>query len=107
MKFSELITIDESDVMVKVKVRGQRSKSSSSKQSLPQFGRQLQFEFTDGYEMMQKNFKLCRKCVLLFLTSSINIQGHMGQNINDLYLNWAFPDCKSSFSSSGSLDGLV
>ena len=39
MKLSGVITIDRSDAMQKVKVRGQRSRSQRSKQILSQFGR--------------------------------------------------------------------
>ena len=38
MKFPGVITIDKCDVHAKVKVRGQRSRSQTSKQISPQFG---------------------------------------------------------------------
>ena len=55
-------------------------------------GQQLQFEFTDGYEMLHKTWNSKGEVPYCFPRSSIKFQGHTGQNITDFYPNWAFPD---------------
>ena len=52
----------------------------------------LQFEFTDGYEMLHKARNSKGEMPYCFPRSSIKFQGHMGQNITDFYPNWAFSD---------------
>ena len=52
MKFSGVVTIDESDVHVKG--QGQRSRSQRSKPKLTISGPLLQFEFTYDDEMIHK-----------------------------------------------------
>ena len=55
-------------------------------------GQQLQFEFTDGYEMLHKAWNSKGEVPYCFPRSSIKFQGHMRQNITDFDPNWAFPD---------------
>ena len=55
-------------------------------------GQQLQFEFTDGYEMLHKAWNSKGEVPYCFPRSSIKYQGHTGQNITDFDPNWAFPD---------------
>ena len=55
-------------------------------------GQQLQFEFTDGYEMLHKAWNSKGEVPYCFPRSSIKFQGHTGQNITDFDPNWAFPD---------------
>ena len=55
-------------------------------------GQQLQFEFTDGYEMLHKVWNSKGEVSYCFPRSSIKFQGHTGQNITDFDPNWAFPD---------------
>ena len=55
-------------------------------------GQQLQFEFTDGYEMLHKAWNSKGEVPYCFPRSSIKFQGNTGQNITDFDPNWAFPD---------------
>ena len=55
-------------------------------------GQQLQFEFTDGYEMLHKAWNSKGEVPFCFSRSSIKFQGYTGQNITDFDPNWAFPD---------------
>ena len=55
-------------------------------------GQQLQFEFTDGYEMLHKAWNSKGEVPYCFPRSSIKFQGHTGKNITDFDPNWAFPD---------------
>ena len=52
----------------------------------------IQFEFTDGYEMLHKAWNSKGEVPYCFPRSSIKFQGHTGQNITDFDPNWAFPD---------------
>ena len=56
----------------------------------------LQFEFTNDYEMMHKAWSRLGEVPYCFSRSSVKFQGHMARKI-DFDLNWAFPDCNSSF----------
>ena len=56
------------------------------------YGQQLQFEFTDGYEMLHKAWNSKGEVPYCFPRSSIKFQGHTGQNITNFDPNWAFPD---------------
>ena len=61
--FQELLPQTKGMSMQKVKVRGQRSRSQRSKQIFPQFGlfrtiTPVQFESTDGYEMMHMHMQV-------------------------------------------------
>ena len=55
-------------------------------------GQQLQFKFTDGYEMLHKAWNSKGEVLYCFPRSSIKFQGHTGQNITDFDPNWVFPD---------------
>ena len=55
-------------------------------------GQQLQFEFTNGYEMLHKAWNSKGEMPFCFPRSSIKFQGHTGQNITDFDPNWTFPD---------------
>ena len=48
---------------------------------------QLQFELTDGYEMMYKAWNSLKEVPYFFSRSSIKFQGHMGQKIDDYTFN--------------------
>ena len=54
-------------------------------------GQQLQFEFTDGYEMLHKAWNSKGEVPYCFPRSSIKFKGHTGQNITDFDPNWSFP----------------
>ena len=58
----------------------------------PAWIQQLQFEFTDGYEMLHKAWNSKGEVPYCFPRSSIKFQVHTGQNITDFDPNWAFPD---------------
>ena len=62
-------------------------------------GLKLQFEFTDGCEMMHKAGNNIEDVSYCFSRSSIKFQGHTGQKIADFDPNWAFPDCSSNLNS--------
>ena len=49
--------------------------------------------------MMHKASSNMEKVPYCFSRSSIKFQGHTGPKIADFDLNWAFPDCHSSFNS--------
>ena len=53
---------------------------------------QLQFEFTNGYEMLHKAWNSKGEMPYSFPRSSIKFQGHTVQNITDFDPNSAFPD---------------
>ena len=72
-----------------------RSHGFKNRQIWPKWGvsgQQLQFEFTDGYEMLHKAWNSKGEVPYCFPRSSIKFQGHTGQNITDFDPNWAFPD---------------
>ena len=61
-----------------------RSHGSKNRQIWPKLGvsgQQLQFEFTDGYEMLHKAWNSKGEVPYCFPMSSIKFQGHTGQNI--------------------------
>ena len=59
----------------------------------------LQFQFTDGFEMMHKAWCSIEEAPYCFPRSSIKFQGHKGQKIADFDPNWAFPECNFSLNS--------
>ena len=72
-----------------------RSHGSKNRRIWPKLGvsgQQLQFEFTDGYEMLHKAWNSKGEVPYCFPRSSIKFQSHTGQNITDFDPNWAFPD---------------
>ena len=60
---------------------------------------QLQFEFTNGYEMMHKAWSSIEEVPYCFSRSSIKYPGHTALKIVEFDPNWMFPDCNSSFNS--------
>ena len=81
----------EMESMQKVKVRGQKSRSQRPKPKLAVCG--LQFEFTDGYEMMHKAWCSIEEVPYCFSRSSVKFQGHMGQKVADFDPNSVFLGC--------------
>ena len=59
----------------------------------------LQFEFTNGYEMMHKAWSSIEQVPYCLSRSSMKFQGHTGQKITNFYQNWAFLDCNCSLNS--------
>ena len=59
----------------------------------------LQFEFTNGYEMMHKAWSSIEEVPYSFSRSSIKFQGHTALKIVEFDPHWAFPDCNSSLNS--------
>ena len=76
MKLSEVIAMDKSGVGFS--------------------GAWLQFEFTDGYDMLQIVRNSIDEVAYCLSRLSVKIQGHIGQKIPDFDPNCAFPDCNSS-----------
>ena len=62
-------------------------------------GLYLQFEITDGYEMMHKAWSSIEEEPYCFSRSYVELQGHTVKKIVDFYPNWPFPDCNSSLNS--------
>ena len=62
-------------------------------------GPYLQFEFTNGYEMMYKAWRSIEEVPYCFSRSYVKLQGHKALKIVDFDPNWAFPDCISSLKS--------
>ena len=83
--------------MQKIKGQGHRGQNLTKTVS----GLQLQFEFTDGYEMMHTAWS--RSCIEKVLNcyskSYVKFQGHTGQKIANFDPNWGFPDCNSILNS--------
>ena len=99
MKFSRVFTIDRSDVHAKG--QGERSRSHKPKQILPQFGCFLIITPVSIHRWLwnhAQSFKWCSKGAFLFSRSSIKFQSHTVQKIDNLDLNWAFPDFKCNFN---------
>ena len=95
MKFSGVITNDQSKVHAKG--QGQRSRSQRSKTNLTVSGLSLQFEFTHDDEMMHTAWCCLEKVLYCLWRSSVKFQGHTALKIVEFDLDWAFPDCTSSF----------
>ena len=62
-------------------------------------GLSLQFEFTNGFEMIYKAWSSIEEVPYCFSRSSIKFQDHMGQKIINFDPNWVFLDCSSSLNS--------
>ena len=62
----------------------------------------LQFEFTNGYEMLHKAWNSKGEMPYCFPRSTIKFQGHTVQNITDFDPNWAFLDYRSVAASNPS-----
>ena len=79
-----------------------RSHGSKNRPIWPRLGVSrlwLQFEFTNGYEMMHKAWSSIEEVPYCFSRSSVKFQGHMALKIVKFDPNWAFPDCNSSFNT--------
>ena len=86
------------------KVIRQISRSHSSKNHriwpiLGVSGLLLQFEFTNGYDMMRKVWSSIEELPHCFSRSYVQFQGHTALKIMEFDPNWAFLDCNSSFNS--------
>ena len=99
MKFSGVITNDQSKVHAMVKVRGQRSRSQRSQPNLTVSGLQLKFEFTFDDEMMHIAWCCLEEVPYCFSRSSVKFQSHTALKIVEFDPNWAFPDSNSSFDT--------
>ena len=79
-----------------------RSHGSKNRQIWPRLGvsgLKLQFEFTNGYEMMHKAGSSIEEVPYCFSRSSVHFQGHTALKIIEFDPNWVFPDCNSSFNT--------
>ena len=61
------------------------------------FGFWLQFEFTNGYEVMHKAWSSIEEVPYCFSRSNVKFQGHTAQKMVDFDPNWVVPDCNSQF----------
>ena len=75
MEFSEIISIDRSDVHAKRQGQGNRGQNKFCP-NLGILGLWLQFEFTNGYGMMHKAWTGTEEVPNWFSMSSIKFQGH-------------------------------
>ena len=79
-----------------------RSHGSKNRQIWPKLGVSgllLQFEFTNGYEMMHKAWSSIEEVPYCFSRSSFKFHGHTALKIVEFYPNLAFPVCNSSLKS--------
>ena len=79
-----------------------RSHGSKNRRIWPRLGVSglwLQFEYTNGYEMMHKAWSSVDGVPYCFSRSSVKFQGHTALKIVEFDPNWAFPDCNSSLKS--------
>ena len=79
-----------------------RSHGSKNRRIWPRLGVSgllLQFEFTNGYEMIHKAWSSIEEVPYCFSRSSIKFQGHTSVKIVEFDPDWAFPDCNSSLNS--------
>ena len=85
----------------KVICRISRSHGSKNRRMWPRLGVSglLQFEFTNGYEMMHKVWSSIEEAPYCFSRSSVKFQGHTALKIVEFDPIWAFPDCNSSFNT--------
>ena len=79
-----------------------RSHGSKNRRIWPRLGVSglwLQFEYTNGYEMMHKAWSSVQEVPYCFWRSSVKFQGHTALEIAEFDPDWAFPDCNSSLNS--------
>ena len=62
-------------------------------------GLYLQFQITDGYEMMHKDWRSIEEVPYCFSRLCVKFQGHRAKKILTLTQNWDFSDCNSSSNS--------
>ena len=80
-----------------------RSHGSKNRRIWPRLGVSglwLQFEFTNGYEMMHKAWSSIEEVPYCFARSSVKFQGRTALKIVEFDPDWAFPDCNSSLNSA-------
>ena len=78
-----------------------RSYGAKSRRIWPRLGvsgPELQFEFTNWYEMLHKAWSSIEEVSYCFSRSSVKIQGHMVLKIIEFDPDWAFTDCNSSLN---------
>ena len=83
-----------------VKLQGHTAKKN--RQFWPKLGVSgllLQFEYTDGYEMMHRAWSSIVEVPYCFSGSNVKFQGHTALKIVEFDPNWSFPDCNSSLNS--------
>ena len=76
-----------------------RSHGSKNRRIWPRLGVSglwLQFEVTNGYEMMHNGWSGIEEAPYCFSRSSVKFQGHTALKIVEFDPNWAFPDSNSS-----------
>ena len=79
-----------------------RSHGSKNRQIWPRLGVSrllLQFQFTNGYEMLHKAWSSIEEVPNCHLRSSVKFQGHVALKIFEIDPNWVFPHCYSSLKS--------
>ena len=79
-----------------------RSHGTKNRQFWPELsvsGLLLQFECTDGFEMMHNAWRSIEEVPFCFPRLSTKFQGHTGQKIGNFDPRWALPNCKSSLPS--------
>ena len=79
-----------------------RSHGSKNRRIWPRLGVSglyLQFEFTNGYEMMHKAWSSIEEVPYCFARSSMKFQGRTALKIVEFVPDCAFPDCNSSLNS--------
>ena len=96
MKFSEVITIDRSDVHAKG--QGQRSKVKVTEVMTPLSRFRTVSEFTYDNEMMHIAWCCLEEVPYCFSRSSVKFQGHTALKIVQFDPDWSFPDCNSSLN---------
>ena len=84
--------------MQKVKVIGQRSRTQRSTPNLAVSELYLQFECTNGNEIMHTAQSSIEEVPYCFSRSSVKFQGHMGPKIANFDPNLAFLDCNYSLN---------
>ena len=57
------------------------------------------FEYTNGYEMMHKDWSSIEEVPYCFSRSSVKFQGHTALKSVEFDPEWAFPGCNSSLNS--------
>ena len=80
--------------------RSQGSKNCRIWPRLGVSGLWLQFQFTNGYEMLHKAWSSIEEVPYCFSRSYVKFQGHPALKIVKFDPNWVFPDCNSSLKST-------
>ena len=79
-----------------------RSHGSKKRRIWPKLGvsgLSLQFEFTNGYEIMHKARSSIEEMPYCFSRSYVKLQGHTVLKIVEFDPDWSFPDCNSILNS--------